>query len=153
MDQNDYRKQFDEIDRELLELFIKRMDLAAGIAAYKKEKGLPVLDLRREREKLQAVAEASPEAIREYTPRLWSVLMELSRSYQNRLMDRESALTERIRSAIENTPALFPDRVSVACQGVEGANSHIACDRLFGNANILWFRDFASVYTAIEKGL
>ncbi len=153
MDQNDYRKQFDEVDQELLALFVKRMELAARMAEYKKEKGLPVLDLRREREKLLRVAEDSPEEIREYAPRLWSVLMELSRSYQNRLLGKESALTERIRSAIDSTPALFPDRVSVACQGVEGANSHIACDRLFTGANILWFRDFASVYAAIEKGL
>ena len=153
MDQKDYRSQLDAVDRELAALFAKRMDLAAKIAAYKKENGLPVLDLRREREKLLAVAEASPEEIREYTPRLWSLLMELSRSYQNRLMGKENTLTRQIQEAIRATPPLFPDRVSVACQGVEGSNSQIACDRLFGNAGILWFHDFGAVFTAIEKGL
>lgn len=153
MDATDYRARLDELDEELVALFTKRMDIAAEIAAYKKEKGLPVLDLRREREKLLAVTEESPERIRDYTPQLYSLLMQLSRSYQHRLIGTDTALTERIRDAIENTPQLFPGRVSVACQGVEGANSQIACDRLFSGANILFFSDFGSVFTAIEKGL
>ena len=53
MELGDYRAQIDEIDHKLVELFAKRMDVAAGIAAYKKEHGLPVLDPVREREKLQ----------------------------------------------------------------------------------------------------
>jgi len=153
MDISSYRERIDEIDREIAALFARRMDVSAEIARYKQENGLPVADLRREREKLLAVAEASPEEIREYTPRLWSLIMELSRSYQHRVLGRSDALTERIRSAVEKTPALFPDRVSVACQGVEGANSQIACDRLFGNAGIMFFSDFGAVFTAVEKGL
>ncbi|MBR4693164.1 MAG: chorismate mutase [Oscillospiraceae bacterium] len=149
----DYRARIDEIDRELTALFARRMAVAAEIAAHKKEKGLPVQDLRREREKLLAVAEASPEAIREYTPRLYSLILELSRSYQNAVIGRDTALTSRIRAAVEQTPPLFPDRVSVACQGVEGANSQIACDRLFPSASILFFSDFGAVFTAVEKGL
>ncbi len=153
MEMTDYRARIDEIDRELTALFARRMAVAAEIAAHKKEKGLPVQDLRREREKLLAVAEASPEAIREYTPRLYSLILELSRSYQNAVIGRDTALTSRIRAAVEQTPPLFPDRVSVACQGVEGANSQIACDRLFPSASILFFSDFGAVFTAVEKGL
>ena len=37
MDLNDYRRQIDEIDTQLLSLFAQRMEVAAGIAAYKKE--------------------------------------------------------------------------------------------------------------------
>ena len=153
MEGTTYRERIDELDDQIVELFAKRMEVASEIARYKKEKGLPVLDVRREREKLLAVAEASPESIREYTPRLYAVLMELSRSYQQRLLGRDDALTESIRAAVANTPALFPDRVSVACQGVEGANSQIACERLFANPGILYFSDFGAVFTAVEKGL
>lgn len=153
MEMTDYRARIDGIDRELTELFARRMAVAAEIAAYKKEKGLPVQDLRRERQKLLAVAEASPEAVREYTPRLYSLILELSRSYQNAVIGRDTALTSRIRAAVEQTPPLFPDRVTVACQGVEGANSQIACDRLFPSASILFFSDFGAVFTAVEKGL
>ena len=153
MDGTTYRARIDELDKEIVELFAKRMEVSAEIARYKKEKGLPVQDVRREREKLLAVAEASPADIREYTPRLYTVMLELSRSYQQRLLGRDDALTESIRHAVTNTPALFPDRVTVACQGVEGANSQIACERLFANPSILYFSDFGAVFTAVEKGL
>ena len=52
MELSDYRARIDQIDRQLVELFAQRMNTAAGIAAYKKEHGLPVLDPVREREKL-----------------------------------------------------------------------------------------------------
>lgn len=50
MELSDYRTQIDRIDAELLQLFAERMQTAAGIAAYKKEHALPVLDTGRERE-------------------------------------------------------------------------------------------------------
>ena len=153
MEGTTYRDRIDEIDRQLVELFARRMEVSAEIARYKKEKGLPVQDIRREKEKLRAVAEASPEAIREYTPRLYTVMLELSRSYQQRLLGSDDALTARIRAAIRDTSPLFPDRVTVACQGVEGANSQIACERLFANPETLYFSDFGAVFTAVEKGL
>ena len=45
MELSDYRAQLDALDGELLSLFCRRMDIAAQIGAYKKEHGLPVLDL------------------------------------------------------------------------------------------------------------
>ena len=61
MELSDYRARIDQIDRQLVELFAQRMNTAAGIAAYKKEHGLPVLDPVREREKLLDVAAQAPE--------------------------------------------------------------------------------------------
>ena len=55
MELSDYRAQIDRIDAELLQLFAERMQTAAGIAAYKKSHGLPVLDAGREREKLDSI--------------------------------------------------------------------------------------------------
>ena len=40
MELGDYRAQIDEIDHKLVELFAKRMDVAAGIAAYKDRKSV-----------------------------------------------------------------------------------------------------------------
>ena len=51
MELSDYRKKLDEIDDEILRLFAERMEIAADIAAWKKERELPVLDARREKEK------------------------------------------------------------------------------------------------------
>ena len=153
MDLNDYRRQIDEIDTQLLALFVQRMEVAAGIAAYKKEHGLPVLDSSRERQKLLDIAAKSPDAVKEYAVSLYSLLFELSRGYQNRVLGVSSDLTEQIAQAIESTPKLFPESAAVACQGVEGAYSQLACDRLFRLPNIFYFSSFDAVFSAIEKGL
>ncbi len=153
MELKDYRQQLDQVDDELVRLFARRMEIAAQIAAYKKEQGLPVLDVARERQKLLDVAEKSPEEIREYTVSLYSLLMELSRSCQNRLLGTGTELTEQIGRAIEETPRLFPGSAIVACQGVEGANSQLACDKLFRLPNVFYFSTFEAVFSAIEKGL
>ena len=153
MDLNDYRRQIDDIDTQLLALFGQRMEVAAGIAAYKKEHGLPVLDSSRERQKLLDIAAKSPDAVKEYAVSLYSLLFELSRGYQNRVLGVSSDLTEQIAQAIESTPKLFPESAAVACQGVEGAYSQLACDRLFRLPNIFYFSSFDAVFSAIEKGL
>lgn len=153
MDLNDYRKQIDDIDRQLLALFGQRMEVAAAIAAYKKEHGLPVLDGKREREKLLDVAAKTPDDLKDYAVSLYSLLFELSRSHQTRMLGTNTALTEQIARAIENTPKLFPGSAVVACQGVEGAYSQLACDRLFKLPNVFYFSNFEAVFSAIEKGL
>ena len=153
MELNDYRTQIDQIDRQLVQLFAQRMEAAAGIAAYKKEQHLPVLDPAREREKLLQVVDAAPEALKEYTASLYTLLFELSRSYQSRLMDTDSPLAAEIRRAITETPSLFPASAAVACQGVAGAYSQLACDRLFKLPNVMYFASFEAVFSAIEKGL
>lgn len=153
MDLNDYRKQIDDIDRQLLALFGQRMEVAAAIAAYKKEHGLPVLDGKREREKLLDVAAKTPDDLKDYAVSLYSLLFELSRSHQTRMLGTNTALTEQIARAIENTPKLFPGSAAVACQGVEGAYSQLACDRLFKLPNVFYFSNFEAVFSAIEKGL
>lgn len=153
MDLSDYRKEIDEIDGQLTQLFSRRMAVAADIARYKKEQGLPVLDQSRERKKLLSISESAPEATREYTLSLYSLLFELSRSYQTRLLGYASPLTEQISQAVQTTPPLFPENAVVACQGVEGAYSQLACERLFRLPNVLYFSSFEAVFSAIEKGL
>lgn len=153
MDLNKYREQIDRVDDELLRLFAERMDLSTQIAAYKKENGLPVLDASRERQKLNSIAEKSPEGLSEYAVSLYSLIFELSRSCQNRLLGASTALTEQIQAAIEHTPKLFPSNVTVACQGVEGAYAQLACDKLFKMPNIFYFSSFNAVFSAIENGL
>ena len=153
MDLKYYRKEIDAIDDELVRLFVKRMDVAARIADYKKEQGLPIFVPAREREKLADVAGQAGEEMANYTRVLYSMLFELSRSYQSK---RNSVLTEQyqsILSSIENTPRLFPQAPMVACQGVEGAFSQIACEKIFKSPFILYFKNFEAVFNAIDKGL
>ena len=153
MDLKDYRKEIDAIDDELVRLFGKRMDVAARIADYKKEQGLPIFVPAREREKLADVAAKAGPEMANYTRVLYSMLFELSRSYQSK---RTSLLTQQyhdILTSIENTPRLFPQAPMVACQGVEGAFSQIACEKIFKSPSILYFKNFEAVFNAIDKGL
>lgn len=150
MELKDYRNQIDQIDDEIVRLFQQRMDVAAQIAAYKKEHDLPIMQASREREKLADLSGKTREELQSYLRVLYSLLFELSRTYQAR--GSRTELYERIADAIENTPKLFPRSASVACQGVEGAYSQLACERLFAAPNIQYFRSFEGVFSAIEAG-
>ena len=150
MELKDYRTQIDAVDDEIVRLFQKRMDIAANIAAFKKENGLPILQTAREREKLADVTGKAREDMRSYLRVLYSLLFELSRTYQEK--GARTPLYDKIENAIENTPRLFPRSATVACQGVEGAYSQLACEKLFVTPNIQYFRNFEGVFSAIEAG-
>lgn len=47
------RKEIESIDQEMLELFLKRMDVAYQIGSYKKEHHLPIFDEQREKALLE----------------------------------------------------------------------------------------------------
>ncbi len=92
MDLKELRLEIDKIDDELVKLFCQRMEVAAQIADYKKEQSLPILNVMREREKLREVAEKAGGDMQNYTRVLYSLLFELSRSYQERRFGLASAL-------------------------------------------------------------
>ena len=149
----DLRSQIDEVNDQLLELFERRMDISAKIAACKREQGLPVADPTRERSILAEVAQRASQGMGSYATVLFSLLMEMSRSHQERLLHATSDLKEQVSQALAQTSALFPPQAVVACQGVEGAFSQAACDKLFKHPSIMYFRTFEGVFKAIEEGL
>ncbi len=153
MELSDYRKKIDAIDSELVRLFKERMEVSEEIAECKREKGLPIYDPHREREKLVSISKMLPEDFKTYGESLYSLLFELSRAYQRKNLSGESELSLKIKSAIDGTAKEFPKRALVACQGVEGAYSSQACDKLFKNADIMYFNSFEGVFSAIENGL
>ncbi len=153
MELSQLRGQIDRIDDELVKLFAQRMDIAAQIADYKKENNLPILVPAREREKMADVAKKAGPEMANYTRVLYSMLFELSRSYQSKRNNTLSPLFQSITDAISSTPKLFPQQAMVACQGVEGAFSQIACEKIFKSPFIMYFKNFDGVFTAIEQGL
>lgn len=152
MDIQEIRKEIDRVDDQFVKLFNERMHLSAQIAEVKREQDLPVLNVRREREILNEVAAKSDPELANYSQVLYSLIFELSRSYQEKLLKTESELHKKISRAIGETPALFPQSAHVACQGVEGAYSQLACERIFKNPNIVYFKNFEGVFSAIESG-
>ena len=101
MDLNDYRKEIDSIDDQLIALFAQRMETAEKIAEYKKANGLRVLDARREKEKMREILDKTPDDLREYVSSLYSLIFELSRSRQSCLLGTKGDLPAKIAEAIE----------------------------------------------------
>ena len=153
MSLEELREKIDAVDDQLVRLFQERMQVAAEIAKYKAERDLPVLQPAREREKLQDVAEKTQEDMQSYTRVLYSLLFELSRAYQGRIIKKDHALYDSITAALEHTDKMLPAAPSVICQGVEGAYSQLAAEKLFKNPKIMYVATFEHVFTAIEKGL
>jgi chorismate mutase/prephenate dehydratase len=153
MNIEELRNEIDSIDKELSALFVKRMETAKLIAEYKRENSLPVYDRSREREILNKVTQNAPDDIEEYMRSLYVTVFNLSRSYQNKLTDEKNKLVEKIEKALETSPKTLPERATVACQGVEGAYSSLACDKLFKYPTIMYFNSFEGVFAAVDKGL
>lgn len=87
MDINELREEIDKVDREIVELFSKRMRICEDIGKYKIEKGLQVLDVSREVDKLQAVRDIVDEGLEDEVEELFKTLMTLSRRRQQILID------------------------------------------------------------------
>ena len=147
------RGEIDQIDDKMIALFKERMQVAEKIAMFKKEHDMPTLAPGRERALLARVAEEAGEEFADYTESLFRTIMAASRSYQNVRAGKKSQVYESVKDALENTPQLFPQRARVACQGIEGAYSQIACDSIFKSPSIMYFKSFDNVFKAVESGM
>ncbi len=152
MDIKELRQQINEIDTQLTALYNKRMGVSLEVAKYKIDNNMPVLDKARERELLERVANMSDPEIANYTRMLYSDILTLSRSYQHKIINGQSPLTQKMQRVIEETPRLFPENATVACQGVEGAYSQHACDRIFKYPVISYFEKWDGVFDAVSEG-
>lgn len=125
------REEINEVDKEMAELFVKRMRAVEQIAKYKKENGLKIFDPQREEEVIKRNSELIDDpTLREYYVSFLREAMSVSRLYQRRL-------TEKMR---------------VAFSGTVGAFAHIASSKLFPEAEKIAYPDFESAYRAVELG-
>ena len=151
MELSEIRTKIDAVDDRLLDLFLERMALSEEVALYKKEHRLPILNKAREREILAKVTQKAGDKER-YAYHLYSTLFELGRSRQAELISAPAKVTEQIRAALASGREIFPQTGTVACQGVEGANSQTACDRLFPRGSLVYAESFDAVVSAVESG-
>ena len=82
LDLQEIREKIDGIDSRMLQLFSQRMRLVSEVAAYKKEKGLPILDQGREEAILDRIAKKAGEELAPYAKRVYQTLFAVSREYQ-----------------------------------------------------------------------
>ncbi len=125
------RKTINEVDEEMARLFVRRMEAVREVADYKQAHGIPVLDEVREAEVLRrGAARVADDELRAYYVNFIRSNMELSRSYQHKLLEG----------------------MRVAYCGTEGAFAHLATCKLFPTAQKLAHPDFVSAYRAVESG-
>ncbi len=151
MELSEIRTKIDAVDDQLLGLFLERMALSEEVAAYKNQHSLPILNKQREREILAKVTERAGDKER-YAYHLYSTLFELARSRQAELISSPTRVESRIKDSLAAGGEVFPQTGLVACQGVEGANSQVACDRLLPRGNIMYVKSFQAVAAAVESG-
>jgi len=152
-DLKEVRKEIDQIDEELVRLFLKRLAASREVALAKQEIGGAVTDPAREREILARVSEAAgPE--NENSARLFfSTLFAISKARQRNLLKGESPLVDSIRVAVEKCAKGFPTRAFVACCGTEGSFAQQAATRLVKVPTIVYFNEFEKVFEAVEQEL
>jgi len=146
-------EQIDNIDRQIGQLFVRRMELSAAVAREKAAEGILTPDVSRERENRARFRQTAGPGLEGYAGVLYSTLVDVSHSYQAAVTNGASPQTARIAAALEITPKLFPESASVVCQGVEGAYSQIAVGKLFREPSISYVSSFEAVFAAIANGL
>ena len=152
LDLNTLREEIDAIDRDIVKLFCSRMEISGKVSAYKAQRGLPVLDAARERQKLAQVAGQAGEEMESYVCTLYNAIFEMSRAEQEKRMHPTSDTVDAIRQALDNTPKIFPAHAAVACQGTEGAYSALAAEKLFRYPALHYYETWEEVFEAIDSG-
>ena len=146
------RARINQIDAQIITLFMERMDVVADVSEYKRATGSPIYDRKRERENVRRATDSVPPELAGAAAILQTTLMEAARSAEHRHLDTRSDATEQVRHALAHQPVVFPRQAEVACQGVEGAYQQLAVDRLFRRPQISYHRSFEGVFDAVERG-
>ena len=131
MDLQEARREIAEVDAEMAALFVRRMEAVRGIAAYKKERGLPVEDRAQEARMIEAQSgRIADEMLRPFYIQFLQGSIEVSKRWQHRLMEG----------------------LRVAYSGVEGAFAHIAASRIFPDAATYACPSFEEAYDSVARG-
>lgn len=153
MDLEELRKQIDEIDTQMCDLFAKRMQVVSEVGRYKKENNLPVYHPSRARTVLHNVSRRLGPEFEGYGRTLYRTIFDLSESYETRMLAQGSEFYGKVKEITSVPPQPFPKRASVACAGCEGSYAHLASERLFDLPDIMYMNGFEGVFKAVSSGL
>lgn len=151
LDLNEIRKEIDEIDAGIVDLYEKRMNLCKNVAEFKIQNNKKVLDKAREEEKIKKVSEfAKNDFDKKAIEELFTQIMAISRKMQYQIL-AENGLGMDMH--FEKLDKLEKSGKKVVYQGVPGAYSHQAMINYFGedveHFNVATFRD---AMEAIKEG-
>lgn len=145
------RGQLDEIDKQIVDLYEKRMEICGQVGEIKIEAGRKIFDKQRELEKLAAVAAGvEDEFYKKGVTELFEQIMSMSRKLQYQLLTKKGALG---RLPFIGVDTLDVEGARIVFQGTEGAYSQAAMDKYFGdNLNSFHVQTFRDAMEAIEEG-
>jgi Prephenate dehydratase len=145
------REEIDRIDKEMVALYTKRMEIVKGVAEFKISTGKQVFDSMREQQKIETIKElAETEFHKQGVSELFSHIMAISRKLQYQLLHQQGIPKDLEFLAINESDMENP---RVVFQGVEGAYSHLAMKTYFGeNVENFHVETFRDVMETIAKG-
>lgn len=151
MDLLQLRDEIDVIDKQIVELYEKRVNICKQVAEYKIENGKKVFDRVREEEKIRKVkAMTTSDFTSRAVEELFEQIMSVSRKLQYQILAEHGSSG---RLPFMGVDSLDGGKVRVVFQGAEGAYSQAAMVQYFGDKiqsfHVNTFRDAMS---AIEEG-
>ena len=154
---DEYRKQIDDIDRQLTALFEQRMAVCRQVGEVKREAGLPVLDPAREQQVLQSKeALVRDESLRPAVRSLFENMMASSRMLQERLTaesDPAKAASLADYEALRDWKGTLPASPHVLYQGQPGAYCEEAAVGFFGaDCSRMILKTWDGVFRGVKEG-
>lgn len=151
MDLLELRNELDGIDKQIVELYEKRMNVCGQVAEYKIETGKRVFDKEREKQKLEAVRALTHNDFNAYgVTELFEQIMAMSRKLQYRLLAEHDSVGKLSFSKVDHFDT---SKCRVVFQGAEGAYSQAAMIQYFWEGvNCFHVDTFRDAMLAIDEG-
>lgn len=142
------REEIDAVDKQIVDLIEKRMDLALEVAKYKMSTGKPIYDRERELQKLEKLGGmASTEFNAKGIQELFLQIMSISRRYQYGVIGDQDQTIDKMFTPIDQLNIHKHTRVVYA--GVPGAFAEAAMIEYFGeeivSSNVKEFYEVAKL--------
>lgn len=162
-----YRNEIDNIDKELIQLFEKRMNTVLEIARHKMKNNTTILQKDREEKVLsRAVDNLDNKAYSQETIQFFNSIMEISRGLQKRLMDNDSEQKIEFRldsskkkfdlSSVNKYKSLKDElnkkNILVGFSGKSGSFTEEALNKFFNKKTAKkQFKEFEDVFIALKN--
>ena len=145
------RDKIDEVDNQIIQLYLKRMKLCEDVVKYKIENNRQIFDKERENRKIEkAVSMVDREFDKRAISEIFEQLMSISRKMQYRIMSEKMGTA---KSSFIEIDKLNTKDAKVVFQGTEGAYSQIAMHRFFGeDVNSISVATFRDAMETLEAG-
>lgn len=145
MDLSILRSEIDSIDKQILELFKRRMEINIDVAKYKQANSMPIFQQGRENQVIDRVKSHSPNWLQNGVESLFLQIMDIGKSIQQQTLYKDIFM--------EYQPLTIDETSRVACFGINGSNTEQAVFKIFPNCkNVEYISTFEDVCKSIECG-